>query len=184
MAGKNIPMSDSDLKKYIKGKKIHLFENLKNKSISKLLPNKSKDYITILYEVVDDNDGHWISLLRYTKKGQEFLEMFDSYGMTPKELYEVNSPKKNDYLEQDDNYLSIMIKDHMMKNKSCKFVYNKKQLQSNAPNTATCGRWCIWRILSLMKRDYSLDQFIEMFSKIKKEYPKKSNDEIVSLVVH
>ena len=183
MEGKNIPMSDSDLKKYLKSNKIYLFENLEKKSISKLLPKK-KDYIIILYETVNNNNGHWVTLLRYTNKGQDYIEFFDSYGMTPKELYEVNSTKKNDYLEQDENYLSIMIKDHLNQNKSCKFIYNKKQFQSQDPNVATCGRWCIWRILSLMKRDYSLDQFQQIFSKIKKEYPRKSNDELVSLVVH
>jgi len=178
-----IPLSDTDLKRYIKPKQIYLFEDLKDKKIEEVLPNRFKDSIIILYETVEDNNGHWVALSRYTKNKVQTLEFFDSYRMTPKELYEVNSSRKNGDLDQNENYLSIMIKKFLDKNKKCKFVYNKRKYQSNNPRIATCGRWVVLRISSLLKNDYDLKQFSYLFDEISERYPNKTNDEIISLVV-
>lgn len=173
-----VPMTGRDLEKYVPEKKIVLFEELKGKKLEHFMPD-DPDYLIILFEVRSDNEGHWVSLLRYGRT----LEFFDSYGKTPKEIYDFNSAQQNNILDQNKNYLSIMIKDFLTRNKKYKFLVNKKQFQKDGDGIATCGRWSIFRIKALMKKGMTLHEFYEFYKKTKNLFKNESNDELVSLIV-
>ena len=178
----SIPMTGQNLGDYVPKEKIFLLEELKGSTLQKLLP-KEKDYIIVLFETVEDNNGHWTALLRYKENGNEIIEFFDSYGNTPKEVYQFNSKLKNNKLNQNRNYLSDLIMNYMKSNKNALFIYNNKKLQAYGDDIATCGRWVIFRIFSLMKRDMNLYSFIHLFRFLKNILTFETNDEIVSLIV-
>ena len=181
---KQIPMSGKNLEKYVDGSKIYLLEELKGKTLNKLLP-KEIDYIIILFETVDHNNGHWTSLMKYPNKhGETVLEFFDSYGNTPKGVYNFNTSRKNKYLDQDKNYLSILIKNYIKLKPKTIFVYNKYQFQSYNEDIATCGRWVIYRILSLTNKNMRLKTFTNFYQKLKLLFENETNDELVSLIVN
>jgi len=176
------PMSGKALQKYVPANKIILFEELKDKKLQDVLPNET-DFIIILFENVDDLNGHWVALLKYPEGSKHYIEFFDSYGNTPAQVYNSNTKRRNKELEQDRNYLSIMIKKFLSKNPKYVFIYNEKKYQKLDQSIATCGRWVIFRILTLIFRKFSLQEFQEQFAKLKSISRNESNDAIVSLLV-
>jgi hypothetical protein len=174
----NIPMTGTDLAKYIPKDKIILFEDLQGKTLESLLPKK-KDYLVILFENRGQNTGHWVALLRYNKK----IEFFDSYGMSPGQLWKTNPLKRNKFLNQDLNYLSLMIKDFLKRHPDYSFVYNKNKYQGAGDSIATCGRHVLTRVLSLLRNGSSLGEYEEKIDDVKTILNNEDVDIIVSLVI-
>ena len=71
-------MDDDDIRYYLPKARLMLYNELKNKTIEKLLP-KHKSYIIVLYPVISERNGHWICLTRFNST----IEYFDSYGAKP-----------------------------------------------------------------------------------------------------
>ena len=71
-------MDDDDIRYYLPKVRLMLYNELKNKTIEKLLP-KHKSYIIVLYPVISERNGHWICLTRFNST----VEYFDSYGKIP-----------------------------------------------------------------------------------------------------
>lgn len=172
---KEVPMSGSDLEHYVGLNRVYLLENLKGKSLANIV----KPFIVILYETDSQNNGHWVGLMRYFVEGQEYVEFFDSYGMSPGELYSHNDPEHNKYLNQDKNYLGIMIWEHLQRNPSCKFIYNKIQYQSWDEGISTCGRWVLLRIKALTDKHRTLEEFQNRIAKVSNNLDK---DHLVSQI--
>ena len=163
-----VPMSSIDLEKYVGLNRIYLLESLRGK----VLTNIVRPFIIILYETVAQNNGHWVALMRYFVENQEYIEFFDSYGMSPGELYAYNDLEQNIYLNQDQNYLGIMIWNHLQANPSCKFIYNQIQYQKYDEDIATCGHWTLLRIKALVDKHRTLEEFQKQLSKVGKNIDK------------
>jgi hypothetical protein len=121
------------------------------------------------------NIGHFVCIMRY---GNTF-EQFDSYGKKIDDELAFISNIQKKLLGQDDKYLT-----HLFAKlpKGTKKVINKVRLQNVSNNSATCGRWCILRIIMMRDFGFNLKSFQEFIKRWKKNL-KLSGDEIVSLWV-
>lgn len=154
------PLTSEDIYKALKNKvKIINYNMLKNyKNIESLL--YPHDKVMILYET-QKNHGHWTCLMRRMNGDIDF---FDPYGFMPDD--------QRDYIPDEmweDNYLSQLLADY----KGGKVYYNEDPLQTMTKNVATCGRWCILRLLY---PHLSLEQFQNLFANI----PPQSRDAYVT----
>ncbi len=143
------PLNSGDILKALKNKvKIINYNSLKNyKTLDSLL--YPHDKVVILYET-EENHGHWTCLLRRLNGDVDF---FDPYGFMPDD--------QRTYIPDDmweNNYLSQLLADY----KGGKVYYNEDPLQSMTKNIATCGRWCILRLLY---SHLSLENFQKIFKK-------------------
>ena len=145
------PLSDDDVDKYFEGHKTEImkYSDLENyNSIDDLLP-KPFDYKIILIET-KYNQGHWVLLM----KRNNTIEYFNSYGVNAD--IQKNSLNKlmNKMLGQKEDYVMRLIR----KSKK-KYVINNIPFQNKNPKIATCGRWCIIRILTAEKTGMDLTDF-------------------------
>jgi hypothetical protein len=139
-------------------------------SIEELLPG-DRTYKIILIED-NYNSGHWTAVLRY----DDTIEWFDSYGLPPDgELKFINAVKKK-LLGEDKKLLGNLLS----KVKDKKVVYNNSRLQKLCNKSATCGRWCILRIIMMKNFLYNLKDFQNFIKKWKKEIGFHSSDELVA----
>ena len=91
----------------------------------------------LLYET-SRGVGHWVCLFK-DENHKNTLQMFDSYGFLPdSQLDFVPKEFKKDFYHNRKKLLQMLIKSNL------NIRYNQHQLQ--APNTATCGRWCVMRL--------------------------------------
>jgi hypothetical protein len=154
-------------------KKIIKYSELKNyQNIEQLL--KNNDYKIILIEQ-EINTGHWTCILRYNKT----LEWFNSYGLQPSIDLNYNADDKNEMLGQGIKYLNILLNEAQNR---YNIIYNKKKLQSSESNIATCGRWCILRILMFKFFKFNLEQFLKFIEAMKLKYG-VSSDYIVTMLI-
>lgn len=137
----NYSLSGQDILNIMKNKtKIISYKEIRNfKSINELL--EPFNSVFILYES-KKHIGHWTLLFKLNKKEIEF---FDSYGLNiDDELQFINKEfrKKSNQLK---TYLTrLLLKDFN------KYIihYNNFQFQKFDTNIATCGRWCLFRLLN------------------------------------
>ena len=166
------PLSDSDIKEYLPNANIIKYSELsKYPTLSDLLP-EVKSFCILLYED-SPNKGHWVVI---SKPKEDLVEYFDSYGgyvdeplsWTPKaERIQLGSGKK---------LLSALFN-------KCpeQVVYNKIAYQRASPAVNNCGRWCILRILKMLK-GLDLNQFHEYVKEEDKKYV-GDKDAFVSQIV-
>lgn len=157
------PMGDDCIKQYLPDAKILTDKDLlKYKNIDNIFDkNKLRDYVIILH-LDAPNKGHWTALLKYG----DIIEFFDSYGNSPKEVYNFvpNSVKHGLGIKRD--ALSDMLEKsnyNVIYNPIKYQAENKKEMDIN-----TCGRHCCYRVLQLMGNGKTLPEYYDYMSKIKK----------------
>jgi hypothetical protein len=169
------PMTSIDILQRLDGKtNIVLYRDLyKYSNIEQLLyPHGS---FILLYES-SPNSGHWVAILKsYSCNNIPLIEFFDPYGCFPdsqqqyinKSFLSVSGQKYKKLTElllnSNPNYL-------------ISFNHHKFQMLDN--NIATCGRWCMLRILL---KDICLQDFINLVEKKSLGYG-LSKDRFVTLV--
>ena len=147
-------ISDKDFQRFFGAgvaSKVIKYGDLDNfKSIDDLLPNE-KDFAIILTET-KRNEGHWCAILKY----DGLIEWFDSYGGKggkPDGELSFISKAMNVLLDQDDRYLTKLLKES-----GRKIIYNKEKFQAFQDGISTCGKWVIARIL-MFQMGYNLKEF-------------------------
>ena len=146
------PMSDGDVEKYSGGassRDIIKYSDLENyETIDDLLPNPF-DYRIILIET-RENLGHWVLLLKHNNS----YEYFNSYGVNADSQKNRLNKMMNRMLGQKEDFVMKLIKASKKK-----YVINNVPFQNRNPQIATCGRWCVLRILTAEKMGMSLTEF-------------------------
>ncbi len=122
--------------------------------------------IILLYEF-QFNIGHWFCVF---KLNDNTIEVFDSLGYKPDfELSKVKKEFRQEFGEASP-YLSKLLRDSPYR-----LTFNDYKLQAH--NTGTCGRWVGLR---LRNRNRSLNQFVKLFNKFKKDSgARMSNDRAI-----
>jgi len=178
------PLGDDDIKHFLPNARIMKYTELNNyNNLEELLP-KNKTFVIILYEN-QPNKGHWTALLRYKDKQRgDTVEFFDSLADNgePDAPLKWNSAKTNKLLGQGQPILTYLL------NKSnLPVVYNKLKFQSDGNkkdgnNINTCGRHCVFRIITMLGNNYNLEQYQKLMKEIKEE-SRNTYDEIVSHLI-
>jgi hypothetical protein len=169
-----IPMGDDTIRKYYPNAKILTVSQLSQfNTIDDLLPNIF-DYVFLLYEN-EQNQGHWVLL---TKKNN-MLEYFDSYAGKIDEPIKWNTGKKNIMLGQGRPYLTNLIK-----NSNYNVVVNHYDFQNDKDYAiATCGRWDIFRLNTIIEDNMLLPNFIKLVKTLTNRFH-ITNDELVSDIIN
>lgn len=142
--GKEYALSDTDIQEVLKDMgepvtKIFKYPELGNVyHIDELLDRHGRAIMLFLTE--GEDRGHWISLL---KKG-DTIELFDPYGYAPDTQQVKLGGSKEDMIEWGQD--SPLLKD-LVKRNGYKLVWNNKQRQPLSPDTNTCGRHSVMRLL-------------------------------------
>ena len=145
------PLSDDDVDKYFEGHKTEIlkYSALENfNTIDELMP-KPFDYKIILIET-KQNQGHWVLLM----KRNDTIEYFNSYGVNADIQKNSLNKMMNRMLGQKEDFVTRLIR-----NSKKKYVINNIPFQNKNPEIATCGRWCIIRILTAEKTGMDLTDF-------------------------
>ena len=166
-----VSMSGEDILSYLPNCKIIEYNDLADYNEITELLTKQIDYVIILIETIAESTGHWVCVLKYGNT----IESFNSYGEAPDvQKNTLISKAKNIEFGQTQNYLTnLLVKSNF------NIIYNKLQLQKYTNNSATCGRFCVTRILCLLKDNMDLKRFLEFMIDLKKKFKSKSYDEIV-----
>lgn len=167
-----LPMSDTDvletydLLRTIGSKKLTLYPRTYFNDAKRLPPRP----FIVLYELTP-NVGHWI-LVHDTsdENGESCIEFFDSYGLIPEVEQHFISPQFRETLgDSSANLLRLLWSET-----GGRVIFNCERLQG--PNTATCGRHCIARLLCANK---SIDSYIDSLRWLT-TYLQSTPDELVT----
>jgi hypothetical protein len=154
---KSYSLGDGDIREMIPTLKILRYPQLlEYDNIEDALDEKGR--LLILYLTESEHSGHWVSLLKQKRNGEEYIEYFDPYGKyKPDE--ESSWLTKNELREyqQDTKYLT-----KLLRKSGLKITYNKAPFQSEERNINTCGRHCTAR---LYYKHLSLPQYTKMLQK-------------------
>jgi hypothetical protein len=114
--------------------------------------------LVLLYELVPNN-GHWVSMFR-NKQGE--LVFYDPLGIRMDgELAFVNDERIHDGLQPAKKQLTRIVNGEPV-------ISNTIQIQDDAKNINTCGRYAVLRLL---KKDLSNDEFNKLFLDNQTETP-------------
>lgn len=173
-------ISDDDLIRYLGDEvkdKIVKYADLSNyKTINELLP-KLNDYRIILIES-EQNNGHWVCLLKYKINDKPVIEYFNSYGMKMGTDLNFISSLMNRLLGQGKNDLDKLLdtaKDDI------EIIYNKKRFQSNNNKVNTCGRHTLLRIIMMKHYGMDLYEYIDFIDQLKEKYNMEADIVVASL---
>ena len=157
----NKPLSDADLAKILGSDvKIIKYSELRHlRDIDDLLTNE-KDCCIILYEDAPDR-GHWTALCKY----DGLYEHFDSYGVKPDTELKWISAKRNRQLNQDEPYLT-----QLLKQEEERYIYNDVAYQNKDTSVNTCGSHVVHRLHRLMKDGMCLEDYHRYMKSIKEEF--------------
>jgi len=139
-------LSDTDLKQLVPNMNIVVYNNISQYSnIDEVLNGKPT---IILFEMVENNAGHWCTLFK--EKGTVYF--FDSYGVDIEQQKKYMSKR----MLKKANYLSILLK-------RCpyKLDVNRTKYQEMKPGTNSCGRWCVIRIWNKNLNDSQFKDYID-----------------------
>jgi len=169
-----IAMGDDTIRKYYPNAKILKVSELsKYNSIDELLPNNF-DYVFLLYES-SLNSGHWVILI----KNNNMLEYFDSYAGKVDKALSWNSGAKNNMLGQGIPYMT-----NLLNNSNYKVIVNKYDFQNDKNYAiATCGRWCIFRLNTVIQDNLTLLNFVKLVKTLTNRFH-ITNDELVSDIIN
>ena len=170
-----ISMTGQDIESYLPNCKMIEYNDLADYNEITDLLTKPIDYVIILIETTAESTGHWVTVLLYGNT----IEFFNSYGEAPDvQKNTLISKAKNIEFGQTQNYLT-----NLLVNSNFNIVYNKLQLQKYSNGSTTCGRFCVIRVLCLLKDNMDLKQFLMFMMKLKKKFKNKSYDEIVCVLI-
>ena len=154
------PMGDDDIRQYLPTAKIITYDELnKYRNIEQILNNPT-DYLIILYRN-SPSRGHWVCLLKYN----DTIEFFDPYGLEPDKELKWESCSTNQKLGQGYEKLT-----ELLNNTDRNVIYNPIKYQKVDGDINTCGRHCVFRILHLLKYNYSLPQYYFKMKELKDKY--------------
>jgi hypothetical protein len=157
LSGLGYPLGDDDIKKILPDAKIIDYEQLKNySSIDELLPNNG-DYVILLYEH-EQNSGHWCCISKFNDK----IEFFCSYGTYPDRQL-----KWVDYNTRKELGSDIPLLSYLFDKSPYEIIYNDEKYQNENPDIATCGKYCVIRILKMLNENMDLEQFEKWFKSSK-----------------
>lgn len=168
------PMEDDSIKSYLPDARIITYPDLsKYQTIEELIPN-NKDYIILLYLIEGKNSGHWTTLYN----DNDCINFFCSYGSTPSKPLEWITKEKRRELNEEIPYLDILL------SKTKKdVIYNPIEYQDDEINRmSTCGRHCVFRILTLLRNNTSLPDYYRNMQRAKKQSG-LTYDQIVSALI-
>jgi len=169
------PLSNGDVERYFGSgteSEILKYSDLDNyNTIDDLLP-KPFDYRILLIET-KQNVGHWVLILKYNNT----IEYFNSYGVNADIQKNTLNRMMNRMLGQKEDYIT-----KLLKNSKYKYTINNIPFQSKNPQIATCGRWCIIRILTAEKTGMNLPAFTSYVLR-NCEKMRVSPDEFVSIFI-
>lgn len=166
------PMGNEDISRYFPDAQYIKYSELKNyRSITDLLPENGS-FFFLLYEH-KPNTGHWVLITRYDNK----IENFDSYGLEVSKPLSWNRPEINARLGQDRPYLNALFD-----NSNLPVIVNRKQFQSKANGSSTCGAWDVLRQLSIKDGKSSLNEFQNKIDELRKKTG-LTGDELVSNLI-
>lgn len=158
-------LNDDDIRKALGDVKIFNYPDLKKLSnIDQMFDSQGR--AVLLYPNNGPMSGHWTCLINRPSR----IEVFDSYGEPPEE------PKDGVPVEElrewgaDQPDLT-----NLLRGGKKPVFYNTHQFQQGKPDVATCGRWCITRLLYA---PFSLKRFANIIAK-----SKLTGDEFVTGVV-
>jgi hypothetical protein len=168
------PMSDFIIKQYLPDARIFKYSKFKNyKSINDILPN-NKDYVIILNEIGQPNNGHWTAICKFNNS----LQYFDAYGDKPSSTLTLNDDTLNNKLGQNKEYLNKLINDYQGD-----AYYNDFRYQELADDINTCGRHTCFFILCMLKHNYNLNQYYKFMKRLKQNSD-ENFDNIVSYMIN
>lgn len=152
------PLSDSDIKRVLgRGMRILTNRDLPTfDTIDQIFDRKGQ--CMLLYTPDDPTSGHWTCLWR----NAEGIHYFDSYGEKP------DIPE--DLGDQPATLTALL------KASGQPVFYSTHPYQKERSDVATCGRWCIARLLY---RDRTPEQFLAIIRKFKGE-----GDDLVSALIY
>ena len=158
-------MDDSDIHYYLPKARLVMYNDLKKyKTIEKLLP-KHKSYFILLYPVQSETSGHWVCITRFDKT----IEYFDSYGLKP------DFPLSWSKFRDTEKYLSKLLNKTKLP-----IVYNTISFQSKQDlMMATCGSYCVFRILMLLEMNADLEKNNLMLKTLKESNEDLTYDDLV-----
>ena len=166
------PLSDSDIREYLPNANIIKYSELnKYPTLNDLLPEE-KSFCILLYED-SPNRGHWVAI---SKPKKAIVEYFDSYGGYVDAPLNWTSKEERNKLGSGKKILS-----NLFNNCPEKVVYNKIPYQKSDPKVNDCGRWCVLRLLKMMK-GLNLDQFYNYVKEEDKKYI-GDKDDFVSQII-
>lgn len=113
----------------------------------------------MLYPIANEANGHWVCLW---KKGNT-INYFDPYGTAPEEPKEWVGQTKSRLMGMGQNRLTQLLKES-----GYKVFYNTYPYQQLDEDVATCGRWCVTRLVC---KDMSATTFHKAVMKFKKGSP-------------
>jgi len=158
------PMDDEDIKHYFPNAKIMAYNELSDyETIDDLLPNEI-DAIFLLYEETE-NYGHWVLIAKYN----DTIEIFNSYGDSyiDEPLYWVKYDVRKK-LGSAKPYLTNLLKNTNYNDYD--IIFNAYDFQNDKNlKIATCGRWCCLRLKTILNKNMSLQEFINMMKNVRKE---------------
>jgi len=138
--------------------KIFKYAQLKDaRNIDELLDRNGR--AIMLYDVLGENNGHWIAILR---KG-DTIEFFDTYASNPGKIGKSLGvdPKQDAQWGQDKDLLKDIVK-----RSGYKLIWNKKQIQPKSPGVNTCGRHAVLRLLF---GKYTMPEYLKILKEIQIE---------------
>jgi len=124
-----------------------------------------------LFLTESERVGHWLCMY----KKDNTIHYFDSYGQPPEAQREWLTEEQLDTLGEGQPYLW-----NLLKKSGCKVYYSTFPYQKETPSIATCGRWCVTRLICRDLTD------VEFFNLVKDEMKKndiKTYDKFVSFFI-
>lgn len=182
----NYSMSAEDIEKIFKhfgfDVAIITYDDLLNyNSFNEILKDNISACILHIPQNILKTDGHWCAIMRKQEKDKNIICFYDSFGKKPdRQLYYTN--KKIRSRVYDEPYLSYILNNDKKSNYDV--IFNSYEFQNS--NTATCGKWCIYRILYFFfTKDISNNSFLKHICDINKKYYKQySKDQMIALLMN
>lgn len=145
-----IPLDNFAISDYFPRAKVLKYSEIKNYTVSSLFNNFPACFILIEEK---KNIGHWVTLIKFKNK----FEYFDPMGGKPDNINWLTK-SINNKLHQNKPYIQELLKGYPIE-------YNNIKLQKN--NTATCGRFCVWRVYMAVYKNVQHAEFIKMMKELK-----------------
>ena len=167
-----VPLSDADIREFLPNALILRYSELsKYPTLHDLLP-EVKSYAILLYED-SPSRGHWVCVSR---PEEGVAEYFDSYGGYPDAPLTWTPLERRQQLGAGKPMLSMLFD-----NTPEEVIYNKVKYQKESNGVNNCGRWCVLRILKMLK-GMNLAQFHEFVKKQSKKM-KLTPDLMVTVLI-
>lgn len=150
---KAYPLSDADITAILGPTSIFPYPKLESaESIDDIFDAKGR--AIVLFPNISPTSGHWCCLIRRRNR----IEFFDSYGCPPDDGQREGLSRTR--LEELDMERPLLTK--LMRESGIPVFYNSHSFQSDRSDVATCGRWCVVRLLYA---PYSLQKFKSVIDK-------------------